>query len=45
MASANHNHSSREDRKKNAVRVVALIACAALLLTAILPVIASSLIR
>ena len=45
MASLNNSRSSREERKKNAVRVIALIACAALLLTAILPVIASSLIR
>ena len=44
MAS-HHNKNSREQRSKNAVRIVALVACAALLLTAILPVIASGLLR
>lgn len=43
MAS-HHNKNSREQRTKNAVRIVALVACAALLLTAILPVIASGLL-
>ena len=40
---ASQNKNTREQRNKNAVRIVALVACAALLLTAILPVIASSL--
>ena len=34
---------SRDERKKKLVRVVALVACAALLLTAIVPVFASGL--
>ena len=35
--------SAREERKKKMVRVVAIVACAALLLTALLPYIASAL--
>ena len=35
--------SAREGRKKKMVRVVAIVACAALLLTALLPYIASAL--
>ena len=35
--------SAREERKKKIVRVVAIVACAALLLTALLPYIASAL--
>ena len=35
--------SAREERKKKRVRVVAIVACAALLLTARLPYIASAL--
>ena len=35
--------SAREERKKKMVRVVAIVACTALLLTALLPYIASAL--
>ena len=35
--------SAREERKKKMVRAVAIVACAALLLTALLPYIASAL--
>ena len=35
--------SAREERKKKMVRVVAIVACAALMLTALLPYIASAL--
>lgn len=35
--------SAREERKKKMFRIVAIVACAALLLTAILPYIASAL--
>ncbi|MED9822258.1 MAG: hypothetical protein U0J65_09575 [Christensenellales bacterium] len=42
MASAK-NPSAREQRKKKAVRIVAFVACAALLVTAIMPYIASAL--
>ena len=34
--------SQREERKKKMVRIVAIVACAALLITAILPYIASA---
>ncbi len=43
MASKN-TQSARSERKKKMARVVALVACAALLVTAILPYIASSLL-
>lgn len=39
-----NSKGAREQRKKNAVRIVALVACLALLLTAILPVVATSLL-
>jgi len=42
MASKN-TKTAREERKAKAVRVVALVACAALLLTAVLPFFANSL--
>lgn len=35
--------SAREERKKKMVRTIALVACAALVITAILPYIASAL--
>ena len=34
--------SAREERKKKMVRIIAVVACAALLLTAVLPYIASA---
>lgn len=34
--------SQREERKKKMVRVIAIVACAALLITAVLPYIASA---
>lgn len=42
MASAK-TPSAREMRKKKATRIIAIIACAALLITAILPFIANAL--
>lgn len=42
MASKN-TKSAREERKAKTMRVVALVACAALLITAVLPFFASSL--
>ena len=36
------NPSARELRKKKMIRIVAIVACAALLITAILPYIASA---
>ena len=35
--------SAREERKKKTVRIIAIVACAALLITAVLPYIASAL--
>ena len=35
--------SARDERKKKAMRIVAFVACAALLITAIMPYIASAL--
>ena len=40
---ASSKASAREQRKKKTVRVVAIVACAALLITAIMPYIASAL--
>lgn len=34
---ASNNKNARDERKRNIVRIVALIACVALLLTAVLP--------
>lgn len=41
MASKNEKNA-REAHKKNAIRVIAIVACAALLLTAILPYLVSA---
>ena len=43
MASKNAP-SAREERKKKMARIVAMVACVALLVTAVLPYIASSLL-
>lgn len=40
---ASNKTNAREERKKKMVRIVALVACGALLLTAILPFIVSGL--
>ena len=41
--SSKSEKAAREERKKKAIRVIAIVACGALLLTAILPYLASAL--
>lgn len=41
--SSKEARAAKADKKKNVIRIIAVVACAALLLTAVLPYIASAL--